>query len=138
MPDIIITSEELAELLHVPVNTVHYWRARGTGPKGVKVGKRILYRRERRRRVARPQGRRGRDEPAGRGSAGGDGRSSPTPGPCTRASASTVIAASTRAEPIFKIDIGDRGRQTAGGNGKGEWWCEACALELQRQLTLDV
>ena len=43
-----------------------------------------------------------------------------------------------RAEPIFKIDIGDRGRQTAGGNGKGEWWCEACALELQRQLTLDV
>ena len=43
MPEIVDT-EGLAEELHTPVHTVHYWRAQGTGPKGIKVGKRILYR----------------------------------------------------------------------------------------------
>ena len=46
MPDdTIMTSEELAELLHVPLNTVHYWRSRGTGPIGVRIGKRVIYKR---------------------------------------------------------------------------------------------
>ncbi len=40
-----LTSEELAALLRVPLNTVYYWRQTGTGPKGVKVGKQVLYRR---------------------------------------------------------------------------------------------
>ncbi|HKE72466.1 MAG TPA: helix-turn-helix domain-containing protein [Acidimicrobiales bacterium] len=40
----ILTTEQLAELVHVPVNTVHYWRAQGTGPKGIKIGKRVIYR----------------------------------------------------------------------------------------------
>jgi hypothetical protein len=39
---------------------------------------------------------------------------------------------------IFKIDVGARGHQTAGRNGKGEWWCENCAAELDRQLSLHV
>jgi hypothetical protein len=29
----------------VPLNPVYYWRQTGTGPKGVKVGKQVLYRR---------------------------------------------------------------------------------------------
>lgn len=33
-----------------------------------------------------------------------------------------------RGEPIVKVDTGKRGRQTAGGNGQGEWWCLDCAL----------
>jgi predicted DNA-binding transcriptional regulator AlpA len=40
----ILTTEQLAEFVHVPVNTVHYWRAQGTGPRGIKVGKRVIYR----------------------------------------------------------------------------------------------
>lgn len=40
----IVTTEELAEKLRTPIHTVNYWRARGTGPKGVRVGKRVLYR----------------------------------------------------------------------------------------------
>jgi DNA-binding transcriptional MerR regulator len=40
----ILTTEQLAEKLGgIPVNTVHYWRAQGIGPKGRKVGKRVLY-----------------------------------------------------------------------------------------------
>lgn len=41
-------TEGLAEFLHTPIHTLHYWRARGDGkgPRGIKVGKRILYRRE--------------------------------------------------------------------------------------------
>lgn len=49
MPEIlttetILTTEQLATKLGAPVNTIHYWRAQGIGPKGIKVGKRILYR----------------------------------------------------------------------------------------------
>lgn len=40
----IVTTEELAERLRVPKHTVDYWRARGTGPPGIRVGKRVLYR----------------------------------------------------------------------------------------------
>ena len=41
-------------------------------------------------------------------------------------------------DPIFKVDLGDRGRQTAGGNGRGSWWCSPCTVELlQQQQTLD-
>jgi predicted DNA-binding transcriptional regulator AlpA len=43
-PTEIVDSSELAELLRTSVHTVHYWRHQGTGPKGFKVGKRILYR----------------------------------------------------------------------------------------------
>jgi predicted DNA-binding transcriptional regulator AlpA len=38
------TTEELAELARVSPATVRWWRHQGTGPKGVKFGRRVLYR----------------------------------------------------------------------------------------------
>lgn len=40
-----MTGQELAELLHVPVNTLHRWRQRGTGPASIKVGRHVRWRR---------------------------------------------------------------------------------------------
>lgn len=39
--------QELHEYLggQVPVRTIYAWRAKGEGPKGYKVGKRVLYKR---------------------------------------------------------------------------------------------
>lgn len=37
------TTEELAELLKVPVGTVHAWRYRGVGPRGHKIGRFVRY-----------------------------------------------------------------------------------------------
>jgi predicted DNA-binding transcriptional regulator AlpA len=34
----------LANYLGVPVSTLYYWRSKGEGPPGFKVGKRLLYR----------------------------------------------------------------------------------------------
>ena len=36
--------EEASEFLRVPVATLRYWRATGTGPKSAKVGGRVMYR----------------------------------------------------------------------------------------------
>lgn len=44
MPEI-LTTEELADELRTPIHTINYWRARGTGPKGFRLGKRVVYRR---------------------------------------------------------------------------------------------
>lgn len=33
----------LAEVLDVPVLTIRKWRAQGTGPKGIRVGKHVRY-----------------------------------------------------------------------------------------------
>jgi excisionase family DNA binding protein len=38
------TTEEVAELARVSPATVRWWRHQGTGPKGVKFGRRVLYR----------------------------------------------------------------------------------------------
>lgn len=35
---------EVAELTGLPVNTLRFWRHQGTGPKSVKLGRRIVYR----------------------------------------------------------------------------------------------
>ena len=43
--DEFVTTEELAAELRVPVDTVHAWRYRGVGPPGVRIGRRVLYRR---------------------------------------------------------------------------------------------
>ena len=40
----LLTPEEVAERLRRPVATVRFWRARGIGPKGARVGGRVLYR----------------------------------------------------------------------------------------------
>ncbi|HLP67476.1 MAG TPA: helix-turn-helix domain-containing protein [Rhizobium sp.] len=42
--EILLTPEQLAEALQVPVSTLYKWRAAGTGPQGIKVGKYIRYR----------------------------------------------------------------------------------------------
>lgn len=39
----LLTADELAEHLKVPVSTVHTWRYRSTGPRSVKVGRHIRY-----------------------------------------------------------------------------------------------
>lgn len=41
----LLTSEEVAVLLRVPVGTVYHWRATKTGPRGAQVGKQVLYNR---------------------------------------------------------------------------------------------
>jgi excisionase family DNA binding protein len=40
----ILTVPELAEYLDVPVRTVRFWRERGGGPTGFRVGKRLYFR----------------------------------------------------------------------------------------------
>ena len=38
-----MTNEDLARMLRRSVNTIRDWRRRGTGPRGVRVGKGVLY-----------------------------------------------------------------------------------------------
>lgn len=38
-----LTTEEVADLLRAPVESVRYWRHIGKGPKSFKVGRRVLY-----------------------------------------------------------------------------------------------
>lgn len=35
---------EVAELTGLPVNSLRFWRHQGTGPKSVKLGRRVVYR----------------------------------------------------------------------------------------------
>lgn len=51
MPDgcdgeVYLTTEELSAYLKVPVGTLRFWRSKGRGPEGAKVGRRWLYRRD--------------------------------------------------------------------------------------------
>jgi excisionase family DNA binding protein len=39
-----ITVTELADALSVPVATVYHWSSTGTGPRRIRVGKRVLFR----------------------------------------------------------------------------------------------
>lgn len=41
----LITTAELAELVRTSEETVRYWRHIGKGPRGAKVGRRVLYER---------------------------------------------------------------------------------------------
>jgi excisionase family DNA binding protein len=41
--DSYLTTEEVAALTHTNIDTVRYWRHKGDGPKGFKVGRRVLY-----------------------------------------------------------------------------------------------
>jgi hypothetical protein len=38
-----------------------------------------------------------------------------------------------RGDLIFKADVGDRGRQTSGKNGRGAWLCAACAAGIDNE-----
>lgn len=44
MVDRLLTMDEVAQLLRTNRQTMRYWRATGKGPKGIRVGKRVLYR----------------------------------------------------------------------------------------------
>ena len=41
--DQLMTIEEVAEVLRMPVATLRYWRVLGTGPRGFIVGRRLRY-----------------------------------------------------------------------------------------------
>lgn len=41
----LLTINELAEYLRVPVDTLRKWRVQGKGPRGARVGKHVRYRR---------------------------------------------------------------------------------------------
>jgi excisionase family DNA binding protein len=42
--DRLLTTEEVAELLNVPVATLRWWRHEGTGPKAFRLGRRkVMY-----------------------------------------------------------------------------------------------
>lgn len=41
----LLTIEEVAEYLQVPVQTLYHWRYKRTGPKGVRVGRFVRYHR---------------------------------------------------------------------------------------------
>ncbi|MFF4907194.1 helix-turn-helix transcriptional regulator [Streptomyces sp. NPDC001260] len=43
--DKLLSSEDLADYLGVPVATIHQWSHRGIGPQPLKIGKYIRYRR---------------------------------------------------------------------------------------------
>jgi excisionase family DNA binding protein len=40
----LLSTDEVARLLNVPVTTLYTWRYKGTGPKAFKVGKHLRYR----------------------------------------------------------------------------------------------
>jgi len=40
---IYMTTAELAALVRAPESTVRFWRHRNVGPRGVRIGKRVLY-----------------------------------------------------------------------------------------------
>jgi DNA-binding transcriptional MerR regulator len=41
----LLTIDEAAQLVRAPVATLRYWRHLGTGPRGFRVGRRVVYRR---------------------------------------------------------------------------------------------
>lgn len=42
----LLTPQEVADFLAVPVLTLQTWRGRGTGPRSYRVGRHVRYRRE--------------------------------------------------------------------------------------------
>lgn len=45
-PAPLLTPQEVADFLQVPVATVALWRSQRTGPRGYRVGRHVRYRRE--------------------------------------------------------------------------------------------
>lgn len=41
-----LSPDDLAEELRVPVRTIYAWRYRGEGPRGIKIGRHVRYRRD--------------------------------------------------------------------------------------------
>jgi DNA-binding transcriptional MerR regulator len=40
----LLTIEEVSERLRVPVGTLRFWRHKGVGPAGFRIGRRVVYR----------------------------------------------------------------------------------------------
>lgn len=38
-----LTTDEVADLLRTPVETIRHWRKNGKGPRSFKMGRRVLY-----------------------------------------------------------------------------------------------
>lgn len=45
MAERLMSAPEIAEYLGVPLATIYQWRSRQSGPRGIKVGKHVRYRR---------------------------------------------------------------------------------------------
>ncbi len=45
MAESLLTPQELANLLGIPVKTIYQWRTLSRGPRGIRVGKHLRYRR---------------------------------------------------------------------------------------------
>lgn len=43
--DALMTLQEVATMLKVPIQTMYGWRYRGEGPRGMRVGRHVRYRR---------------------------------------------------------------------------------------------
>ena len=41
-PEELVTLAEVAEILRVPINTMRWWRQRGTGPEFFKIGRHLV------------------------------------------------------------------------------------------------
>ena len=39
----LLTTDEAAQLLHIPVATLRYWRTKGGGPEWIKIGRHVRY-----------------------------------------------------------------------------------------------
>jgi excisionase family DNA binding protein len=44
--DRLLSAEEVAAYLQVPLKTLYQWRLKGTGPRGLRVGRHLRYRRD--------------------------------------------------------------------------------------------
>ena len=44
LPERLLTVQDLADRMQVPVSTVYQWRKNGTGPKAYRIGKYIRFR----------------------------------------------------------------------------------------------
>ncbi|GAA1363062.1 hypothetical protein GCM10009596_23570 [Arthrobacter rhombi] len=42
----LMTMDEVSEETRIPVNTLRFYRHKGTGPKSAKIGGKVMYRRE--------------------------------------------------------------------------------------------
>lgn len=45
-PPPLLSTSELATFLGVPVATIYAWRQKGCGPKGIRIGRHVRYRKE--------------------------------------------------------------------------------------------
>lgn len=44
VPDRLLSPDEVASFLSVPVKTLYQWRYKGVGPRGLRVGRHLRYR----------------------------------------------------------------------------------------------